>query len=194
MNSMTMNKFSTLTLASLLLAATLAGCKKDDEDPVPTPSAPTPTPTLYQRLGGTTMVNDPANPGQMIEQGYLGLRSVVDSTIFVIAGDAQLQPYFAVLLAEVGSGDLTGFAALSESLTEFFAVATGAQNFTYDGLNMVDAHNSANPRMTGLVDDAAFDRFIVDLVEGAAQNDVPTAIVTDIGALVETLRDPIVQQ
>jgi len=48
--------------------------------------------------------------------------------------------------------------------------------------------------MTGLVDDAAFDRFIVDLVEGAAQNDVPTAIVTDIGALVETLRDPIVQQ
>jgi hypothetical protein len=181
----------TLITAALLTLAT--GCKKDDEDPAPTPG-PAPTPTLYQRLGGTTMVADPANSGAMIEQGYLGLRSVVDSTIFVIAGDPQLQPYFAVLLAEVGSGDLTGFAALSESLTEFFAVATGAQNFTYDGMNMVDAHNSANPRMVGLVDNAAFDRFIVDLVQGAAQNNVPAAIVADIGALVETLRGPIVQQ
>ena len=114
--------------------------------------------------------------------------------IFVIAGDAQLQPYFAVLLAEVGSRDLTGFAALSESLTEFFAVACGAQNFTYNGMNMVDAHNSNNPRMTGLVNDADFNRFVADLVEGAAQNDVPADIVTDIGELVETLREPIVQE
>lgn len=186
----------TLWKGTLYLAAAavlLSGCKKDDEDP-PAPAPSNPTPTIYQRLGGTTMVNDPANPGTMIEQGYLGLRSVVDSTIFVIAGDAQLQPYFAVLLAEVGSGDLTGFAALSENLTEFFAVATGAQNFTYSGMNMVDAHNSANPRMTGLVTDADFDQFIVDLVAGAAQNNVPSAIVTDIGALVETLRDDVVQQ
>ncbi|MEZ4791887.1 MAG: group 1 truncated hemoglobin [Flavobacteriales bacterium] len=186
----------TLLKGSLYLAAAaviLSGCKKDDEDP-PAPTPSNPTPTIYQRLSGTTMVNDPANPGTMIEQGYLGLRSVVDSTIFVIAGDAQLQPYFAVLLAEVGSGDLTGFAALSENLSEFFAVATGSQNFTYSGMNMVDAHNSANPRMTGLVTDADFDRFIVDLVEGAAQNNVPSDIVADIGALVETLRDPVVQQ
>lgn len=180
------------TIALAIAATVLTGCKKDDDDPV-TPTTPTPTPTLYQRLGGTTMVNDPANPGQMIEKGYLGLRSVVDSTIFVIAGDAQLQPYFAVLLAEVGSGDLTGFAALSENLSEFFAVACGAQNFTYEGMNMVDAHNSMNPRMTGLVTDDDFDQFIVDLVAGAAQNSVPTDIVTDIGALVETLRDPVVQ-
>jgi len=48
--------------------------------------------------------------------------------------------------------------------------------------------------MTGLVTDADFDQFIVDLVAGAAQNNVPSAIVTDIGALVETLRDPVVQQ
>lgn len=188
-----MNTLMKAALCSALLATAFSGCKKDDDDPM-TPTPPAPTPTLYQRLGGTTMVGDPANPGQMIEQGYLGLRSVVDSTIFVIAGDAQLQPYFAVLLAEVGSGDLTGFAALSENLTEFFAVATGSQNYNYTGLNMVDAHNSANARMTGLVTNADFDRFIVDLVAGAAQNNVPTDIVTDIGALVETLRDPIVQQ
>ncbi|MCB0763331.1 MAG: group 1 truncated hemoglobin [Flavobacteriales bacterium] len=187
-----MNTLIKGTLFATVILTLAVGCKKDDEEP--TPSTPAPTPTIYQRLGGTTMVSDPANSGQMIEQGYLGLRSVVDSTIFVIAGDTALQPYFAVLLAEVGSGDLTGFAALSENLTEFFAVNTGAQNFTYDGLNMVDAHNSTNPRMTGLVDDAAFDRFIVDLVAGAAQNSVPSDIVADIGALVETLRDPIVQQ
>ena len=176
-----------------IAALMMTGCKKDDEPAPVTPVAP--TPTIYQRLGGTAMVADPKNPGQMIETGYLGLRSVVDSTIFVIAGDAQLQPFFAVLLAEVGSGDLTGFAALSENLTEFFAVATGAQHFTYDGLNMVETHNNAgNPRMTGLVGNSDFDRFVVDLVAGAAQNNVPTAIVTDIGALVETLRAPIVQQ
>ena len=188
-----MKKMIKTALYLSLVALMVTGCKKDDE-PAPTP-APTPTPTLYQRLGGTTMVADPANSGQMIEKGYLGLRSVVDSTIFVIAGDAQLQPFFAVLLAEVGNNDLTGFAALSENLTEFFAVATGSQNYTYDGLNMVETHNNAgNPRMTGLVGDSDFDRFIVDLVAGAAQNNVPTDIVTDIGALVETLRDPIVQQ
>lgn len=187
-----MNTLLKGTLYVALAAAIITGCKKDDDDPV-TPTPPAPTPTLYQRLGGTTMVNDPANPGQMIEKGYLGLRSVVDSTIFVIASDAQLQPYFAVLLAEVGDGDLTGFSALSENLSEFFAVACGAQNFTYTGMNMVDAHNSNNGRMTGLVTDEDFDQFIVDLVAGAAQNDVPMDIVTDIGALVETLRDPIVQ-
>ncbi|HMP93919.1 MAG TPA: group 1 truncated hemoglobin, partial [Phnomibacter sp.] len=48
--------------------------------------------SLYGKLGGTTKVADPRNPGMMIEKGRLGLRSVVDSTIFVIAADAKLQP------------------------------------------------------------------------------------------------------
>jgi len=161
-----MNTVMKAALFATLLGTAFTGCKKDDDEPMPT--TPAPAPTLYQRLGGTTMVNDPANAGQMIEQGYLGLRSVVDSTIFVIAGDAQLQPCFTVLLAEVGSGDPTGFAGLSENLTEFFAVACGAQNYAYTGMNMVDAHNSANARMSGLVTDADFDRFIVDLIAGAA--------------------------
>ena len=81
-----MNTLLKGTLYLAVATAVLTGCKKDDDDPV-TPTPPAPTPTLYQRLGGTTMVNDPANPGTMIETGYLGLRSVVDSTIFVIAGE-----------------------------------------------------------------------------------------------------------
>src|ERR1044071_1495224 len=101
-----MNTLLKFSLCTAIVSVALGGCNKDD-DPAPAPPAP-PAPTLYERLGGTTMVDDPAAPGTMIEQGYLGLRSVVDSTIFVIAGDPQLQPYFAVLLTEVGNNDLTG--------------------------------------------------------------------------------------
>ncbi len=188
-----MDKLTKCTLiAGLGIAVLASACKKDeDEDPAP---VPTPSPSLYQQVGGTTLVNDPANPGQMVEQGYLSLRSVVDSTIFVIAADPQLQPYFAVLLTEVTGGNTTNLANLSENLTEFFAVASGGANFTYSGMNMVEAHNSNNPRMTGLADDAAFDRFIADVVTGAQQNSVPTNIITQVGALIETLRGDVVQQ
>src|SRR5690606_6533499 len=116
---------------------------------------PDPKPTLYEKVGGTEMVNDPANAGMMIEKGRLSLRAVVDSSIFVIAGDPELQPYFPVLLGEVGNGDLSGFAALSKNLTDFFCVATGAKNFTYNGMNMVDAYDPAkNSRMAMKSDDA----------------------------------------
>ncbi len=155
-------------------------------------------PTIYQRVGGTTMVSDPNNPGSMIEQGRLSLRSVVDSTIFVIAGDPVLQPYFTTLLTEVGSGDLSGFVALSEGLTDFFCVATGSENpaHAYTGLNMVDAHNpSVNGRMSLAADNAAFDQFIVDVVAGANQNGVTDPLLLgDIGALLETLRGDVVQR
>ena len=33
--------------------------------------------TLYDSLGGTTMVADPANAGAMVEKGYLGIRTIV---------------------------------------------------------------------------------------------------------------------
>lgn len=187
-------KKSTLLLGALLLSSTLffTSCK-EDEEPVVTPAAP----TLYEKLGGTTMVEDPANAGQMIEKGRLGLRSVVDSTIFVIAGDNELQPYFQVLLAEVGSGNLTGFTALSKNLTDFFCVATGAKNFTYNGIaSMAAAHDPAQNNRMGLkADDAAYNKFIADVVAGAAQNGVTDqAIVSELGALLETLRSTIVQR
>ncbi len=187
-------KKSTLLFGTLLLSGALffASCK-EDEDPVVTPT----TPTLYEKLGGTTMVADPANPGQMIEKGRLGLRSVVDSTIFVIAGDNELQPYFQVLLAEVGSGNLTGFTALSKNLTDFFCVATGAKNFTYNGIaSMVAAHDPAQNNRMGLkADNAAYNKFVADVVAGAAQNGVTDqAIVSELGTILESLRSTIVQR
>lgn len=173
--------------------ALFTACGNDDDNGGTT-TPPAEEMTLYQKLGGSTEVADPANEGALIEQGRLGLRSVVDSTIFVIAGDDRLTPYFEALLTEVGDNDLTGFAALSMSLTDFFAAATGSENISYSGLNMVDAHDpSVNPRMGLPADDAAFDAFIEDVVEGAVQNQVPEEIILELGELMETLRGAVVQ-
>lgn len=186
-------KKSKLLLGTLVLLSSIffAACNEEEKTATPT------TPTLYEKLGGTTMVADPANAGQMIEQGRLGLRSVVDSTIFIIAGDNQLNPYFQVLLSEVGSGDLTGFTLLSKNLTDFFCVATGSKNFTYNGISsMVAAHDPAqNNRMAMKADNASYDQFIADVVAGAAQNGVTDqAIVSELGTILESLRTTIVQR
>lgn len=181
-----------ITFVGLIMAgvATFYSCNdNDDNPPVVTP------PTLYQKLGGTTMVSDPNNPSQMIEKGRLGLRSVVDSTIFVIAADPDLQPYFSTLLSEVGSGNTTNLAILSKNLTDFFCVGTGAKNFTYSGLNMMDAHNPAtNPRMAMKANNAAMDKFIGDVVIGAQKNNVPNNLIGEVGVILESLRPQVVQQ
>jgi hypothetical protein len=158
-------------------------------------SSSTTVKTLYDSLGGTKMVNDPSNPGTMIEQGRLGIRSVVDSTIFVIAGDTAINGHFTVLLAEVTASNLSGFTALSKNLTDFFCVATGAKNFTYGGKSMAAAHDPAqNSRMNGKADNGDFDAFVTDLVAGANKNSLPSYLTARVGAVVETLRSTIVQQ
>jgi hypothetical protein len=176
-------------LAILVFSFVLVSCDDENEDDMTEVS-------LYSRLGGTEMVDDPANPGTMIETGYLNLRSVVDSAIFVIAADPVLQPYFQSLLTEVGNGNLTGFSALSMSLTNFFAVATGAENYSYNGLNMVAAHDpTQNPRMNGRSDDAAFDAFVADVGTSLGQNGVTNQeLINDLVALLETLREDVVQR
>ena len=182
------NLFTSL-LMTLAAGFLLVGCKDDDNDTTPEPSEP----TLYQKLGGTNMVEDPANGG-IIEQGRLGLRSVVDSSILVIAGDTTLQPYFESLLNELGNGNATNLAILSENLTDFFVMATGG-NAQYEGLDMVAAHDpEQNPRMAMKADDAAFDAFIAAVGTGATQNDVPAELIGEVAALIETLRDPVVQK
>ncbi len=164
----------------------LPSCKKKSN---------TTTMTLYDSLGGTAMVSDPSNPGMMIEKGRLGIRSVVDSTIFVIAADPSLNVFFPVLLAEVTSGNTSGFSLLSKNLTDFFCVATGAKNFTYSGKNMVDAHDPAkNPRMNGKSGNADFDAFVNDLVIGANKNALSAYLIARVGAVVGTLRTQVVQK
>ncbi len=154
-------------------------------------------PTLYDSVGGSVMVKDPkSTSGAMIQAGRLALRSVVDSTIFVIAADASLnKKFFSVLLNEVGSGNLTGFTELSMNLTDFFCVATGSKDYTYTGLSMTAAHNPAtNPRMGTKAASADFDQFVGDLVIGAQKNKVPANLIGSVGKLVYTLESQVVQK
>jgi len=170
-----------------MIALSITSCKKSSS----------PAPTLYDSLGGTKLVADPANPGTMIESGRLGIRSVLDSTIFVIAGDTAINGHFTVLLSEVSAtpANYTGFNALLKNLTDFVCVATGAKDFSYTGKSMTDAHNPAtNPRMNGKADNGDFDAFVNDLVIGANKNHLPANLIGSVGALVETLRSQVVQQ
>lgn len=180
---------TTCVLAMAIAASFMSSCKKDNNNNNAS------TMTLYDSLGGTTMVADPYNPGQMVEAGRLGIRKVVDSTIFVIAGDTAINGYFTVLLAEVTTGNTTGFAALSKSLTDFFCVATGAKNFTYGGKSMTAAHDPAqNSRMNGKADNGDFDAFVNDLVVGARKVGLSDVLIGRVGAVVGTLRSQVVQR
>lgn len=178
------------TISTVLIF--FSSCKKEDEM-----IDPTPTPSLYDRVGGTTMVDDPANPGTQIEQGRLTLRSVVDSSIFVIAADPEMTPFFGALLTEVGAGDLSGLTILSDHLTDFLCSATGSTNpdYAYTGMSMADAHDPAtNSRMGMKADDSDFDAFIGDVAIGLDQNGVTDAVlIADLVALLETTRADIVQ-
>lgn len=160
---------------------------------------PDPTPTLYDRVGGTALVSDPASPSTQIEKGRLTLRNVVDSSIFVIAANPKLNKFFPQLLAEVGAGNLTGFARLSKNFTDFLCVATGSKTYTYTGLNMKDAHNpTKNPRNPMLIANADFDEFVGAIGIGLAQNGVTAAnnaqLVNDLVALLNTTRTDVVQK
>lgn len=189
---MNFSKFKFNNLAMLVLVGLLAfstsSCKKDKDE--------TTTPTLYDRVGGTEMVKDPVG-GAQIQKGRLTLRAVVDSAIYVIAADPKLTEYFGVLLGEVTAGNTSGFSDLSKELTDFFVVATSENKVgTYTGLNMVDAHDPAkNSRMGKKADNAAMDAFIADVVVSLGKNGVTDqALIGDLGALLETLRSPIVQR
>jgi hypothetical protein len=170
------------------VAIVLTACHKESRKVTPVKA------TLYDSLGGTAMVTDPTHSGMMIEKGYLGIRSVVDSTIFVIAADSRINGHFTVLLNEVTHGNLSGFTELSMNLSNFVAVGTGAKDFKYTGLSMVDAHNpTTNNRMNGKATNADFTAFEEDLVAGANKNHVPATLITSLGRIVESLRTQVVQ-
>ena len=186
-----MKKTAFLSIIGLsILALSIGSCSKSSS----TPTAP----TLYDSLGGTALVQDPAAAtGTTIEKGRLLIRSILDSTVFVIAADTQINTYFTVLLSEIGMGNLSGYQALSKNLTDFVCVGTGAKDFTYTGKTMTAAHNpSTNPRISMLVDNGDFTEFETDLFAGALKNGVPasTPALMSVGRIVESLRSVIVQR
>jgi len=203
-------QFLILTACLSSLALVYTSCKEEETPATPpTTTATTATTattgntqqTLYVRVGGTTMVSDPSNPGQMIEKGRLTLRAVVDSSINVIAADTQLQKYFVALFAELRTGNTTGLAALSESFTDFMCSATGSTNaaYAYTGRSMKNAHDPAVfSRMALKANAADFDKFVGNIGIGLAKNGVTAqnnaALVTDLVALLNTTKNDIVQR
>ncbi len=192
---MTNYKKSLLTL--LAVAGMFTACS-DDDDANNTVTEQ----TLYDKLGGTTMVTDPNDPNKMIEQGRLSYRSVVDSTIVLIVSDViaeeegNLGAYFAPILAEVSAGNETNVAVLSDNLTDFFSANTGGGDTnTYNGLNMVAAHDpEQNPRMGAKADNGDYDKFVGYVGQAAALNGVTdTEIINEVVEVLESLREPIVQ-
>nr|WP_315151698.1 hypothetical protein [uncultured Flavobacterium sp.] len=196
-----MKNFSKITLGVLFVAsATFTSCNNDDDAPAPPAKA-----SIYDRLGGTKMVSDPDNSGQMIEQGRLSFRKVVNSTIGLIVADVQsnaagnLQAHFAPVLAETGTTQSTNIAKLSDNLTDFFSFNTGGTNAvnTYSGLNMVAAHDPAtNARMGTKSSNADYTKFVGYVGAAANANGVAsnTELYTDVVAVLESLRTPIVQK
>lgn len=190
-----MKKYSKLALYALLAGSTaLTACIKEEPE----------APTIYERLGGETLVDDPDNPGQMIEAGRLSFRKVVNTTVGLIVADVQaneqgnLGAHFAPLLTEVGAGNTTNLAILVDNLTDFFSYNTGGTNAvnTYTGMNMADAHNpSKNPRMGTTSTNANYDKFVGYVGAAAVQNGVAanTELYSDIVAVLESLRSDIVQ-
>ena len=184
-----MKRSSVLLIVIAGVFTVFNSCKKNNDAPA--------KPTLYDSLGGTAMVTDPSNSSVKIESGRLLIRNIIDSTIFVIAGDTRINGHFTVLLAEVTAGNLSGFTALSKNLTDFVCVGTGAKNFTYGGKSMTAAHDPAqNPRMNGKASNADMDAFEEDLVQGAGQAGVQATnpALMSVAKIVESLRSAVVQQ
>jgi hypothetical protein len=151
--------------------------------------------TLYDSLGGSVMVADPANAGQMVEKGYLGIRTIVDSAIFIIAGDMAINGYFQVLISEVTSGNTSGYQKLSTNLSTFIAVAAGAKDYDYTGLSMAAAHNpSTNSRISMKVDSGDFDEFIKDVAASATKNGLSAQLLGQVGTLLYTVESQVVQR
>lgn len=194
-----MKTLSKIALFALTSGAIASISCSDNDDNATTPAQM----TLYQKLGGTTMVADPNNPGTMIEQGRLSYRSVVDSTITLIVADivagseGNFGAHFAPLVGEVSGGNTTNVAVLSKNLTDFFSANTGggATN-TYSGMNMVMAHDpDQNPRMGTTASNADYDKFIGYVGTAAGLNGVTDpALINEVVAVLESLRDPIVQE
>lgn len=194
-----MRNFSKITLSVLLVASAAFTSCSDDDDPKPAEES------IYTRLGGTTMVADPDNSGQMIEKGRLSFRKVVNSTVGLIVADVQanatgnLGAHFAPVLAEVGAGNTTKLAILVDNLTDFFSFNTGGTNAvnTYSGLGMVAAHDPAtNPRMGTKSSNADYTKFVGYVGAAANTNGVAsnTELYADIVVVLESLRTPIVQK
>ena len=196
--------------ALMLVAGALFFNSCKDKTTTPTPTPPLATTPLYDTLGwfiqgatgpvagnGTKMIADPDNAGQQIQAGRLAIRKVVNEALGVIAADPALADYFPVLLAEVGAGNTTGYAALLESFTSFVQQAASTQK-VYKGKSMLEVHNHATYSRFGstahpVSDEDDFNQFIADVVIAAQTLGVPNSVIGQLGVLLSSVKGDVTQ-
>jgi hypothetical protein len=152
--------------------------------------------TLYDSLGGTVLVTDPANYGQTVEQGYLTIRTIVDTALLIIQADTLINNYFSIMVMEDSSHtSATEYDKLSLNISTFLAVAAGAKDYTYTGLSMPAAHNPAsNADIFTPVDSAAFNEFAYDLGQSAlVYYGLSNQLVSQLGTLLYRYEGQVVQ-
>lgn len=150
--------------------------------------------TLYDSLGGKTMVADPVALGKEVEQGYLTIRTIVDTALIIIEADTLVNPYFSALLYDDSVGIVSGYETLSLNLTNFLATAAGATDYSYTGMSMTAAHNPAtNSRISRKVDSVAFNEFAHDIAQSATFHGINNQLISQIGDLLYKYEGQIVQ-
>jgi len=155
--------------------------------------------TFYDSLGGTVQVTDPANYGQMVEQGYLTIRTIVDTALVIIQADSLINSYFSIMVNEDTLHEApTEYDKLSLNISNFLAAAAGAKDYTYTGLDMFAAHSpDSNAYVLKPVDSAAFNEFAYDLAQSADHQPAPytlsNQLISQLGHLLYRYEGQVVQ-
>jgi hypothetical protein len=180
--------FMTMILAAVTIGVMMNSCKKSKT------SATTGTPTLYDTLGGTTPVVDPLDTNHMIEQGYLTIRTIVDTTMFVFASDPLLEPFFIVLHDDDSLGQSSEYISLSTGMTQFIAMAAGSVDSVYTGPDMYAAHHHAtDSNMPNIpLPDSVFNEFVYDLGQSAIDYGLSAQVVSQFGSMLYKYEGQIV--
>jgi hypothetical protein len=151
--------------------------------------------TFYDSLGGTVLVTDPGNYGQTVEQGYLTIRTIVDTALLIIQADTLINGYFTTMVTEdTLHTSATEYDKLSLNISNFIAVAAGAKDYTYTGLSMLAAHDTvSNPYIFTPVDSVAFNEFAYDVGQSALDYGLSNQLISQLGTLLYRYEGQVVQ-
>jgi hypothetical protein len=151
--------------------------------------------TFYDSLGGTVMVSDPANFGQTVEQGYLEIRTIVDTALLIIQADTTINGYFSIMVNEdTLHAAPTEYDKLSLNFTNFLAVAAGAKDYRYTGPGLLAAHNpDSNTNIPARVDSAAFNEFAYDMGLSARGRGLSNQLISQLGILLYRYEGEVVK-
>lgn len=195
MNVSTMKQYNKVFLLIMILAlaavcVTTLSCKKSKS------STASGKATLYDTLGGTTLVTDPLDTSEKIEQGYLTIRTIVDTTMFTFASDPLIDTFFTVLRTEDAAGNSSEYESLSKGMTNFIATAAGCTNssYAYSGPDLYAAHNpDSNSNIPLSVTDTAFNQFVYDIGQSALNYGLSAQVVSQIGSMLYKYEGQVVQ-